>query len=170
MNRHYTARDFLRRLDEIRSYLDEPAITSDIMVGFPGETEEVFKHTVEVAKTARFARTHIFPFSLRPGTSAYRLPGRVPAKIIKRRKEELKEVVAESAKEFKKKFLGQRARILVEYPYCSRPPTSDPLSLSGYTERYLRVKFPGPESLIGEMVDVEITSLNEGLLEGRLLQ
>lgn len=187
MNRHYTARDYLRRLDEIRSYLDQPAITSDIMVGFPGESEEAFRCTVEVTKAASFARTHIFPFSPRPGTRAHSLPGRVPSKVIRRRKEGLKEVAEESAIEFKKKFIGKKARVLVEYPprnlpgcpsvagqpgsltgcQAVGPPASRPLS--GYTEHYLRVKFPGPRSLVGQMVDVEITGLEEGFLQGRKL-
>jgi len=202
MNRHYTARGFLKNLDEIKSYLNEPAITSDIMVGFPGETEEEFRHTVEVAKAAQFARTHIFPFSPRPGTRAYVLPQRVPAQVIKRRKEDLKQVTETSALEFKKKFIGKKARILVEFPYCpwdaehpsldpesrdegqdakhgrrplgtlrapsgSEGPTSDIQPLSGYTERYLRAQFPGPQNLRGEMVDVEITGIEEGTLQGR---
>ena len=176
MNRHYTARGYLKHLDEIRSYLDQPAITSDIMVGFPGESEEAFNRTIEVTRAARFARTHIFPFSPRPGTRAYSLPGRVPAMVLRRRKEELTEVAEESAREFKKKFIGKMARVLVEgfkrnLPgsltgcQAARLPGSKPLS--GYTERYLRVKFPGPQSLVGQMVDVEITGLKEGFLQGR---
>ena len=79
MNRRYTPEEFLSVVEHARERLDRPAITTDVMVGFPGETEGEFAHTLELCRRANFSRTHVFPFSPRPGPAAAEMLGRVPS-------------------------------------------------------------------------------------------
>ncbi|MFO8012806.1 MAG: radical SAM protein, partial [Phycisphaerae bacterium] len=83
MGRPYTAEAFLRTVARVRAALDEPALTTDVLVGFPGETDAAFERTLAVCREAGFARMHVFPFSARPGTRAAAMPGRVPRQVAR---------------------------------------------------------------------------------------
>jgi len=114
MCRQYRSQDFLDITERIHSFLDRPALTTDIIVGFPGETEADFLETLTLAKTVGFAKMHIFPFSVRPGTAAARMPGRVDGNIIRQRAAVLRQTEAQLSHEFRDQFLGTRCEVLIE--------------------------------------------------------
>jgi threonylcarbamoyladenosine tRNA methylthiotransferase MtaB len=149
MNRHYTAVDYLAALDAIRRRIDEPALTADVIVGFPGETDAQFRRTVDVVRQAAFGRLHVFPYSDRGGTPASRLADKVPRDVIHARRQALLEVGRELALAYHRRFAGRTVEPLVEGRRDSRTGL-----LCGYTERYVRVFFAGPDALQGTIVPV----------------
>ncbi len=157
MNRRYTAAEFLRRLDAIRARIEEPAITTDIIVGFPGETDEQFRRTLDVARQAAFSRIHVFPYSDRPGTPAARMPGKLPWPVIKARREEMKALAADLMAAYHRRFVGSIVEPLVE---SRRDPRTG--LLCGYTERYVRVLLDGPDAFRGAIVPVRAVAAAPG--------
>ncbi|HUT36011.1 MAG TPA: tRNA (N(6)-L-threonylcarbamoyladenosine(37)-C(2))-methylthiotransferase MtaB [Planctomycetota bacterium] len=153
MSRRYTVADFLRRLAAIRARIAEPAITTDLIVGFPGETDEQFRRTVEVARRAAFSRIHIFPYSDRPGTPASAMPGKLPWETIRARREEMKAVAADLMAAYHRRFVGRTVEPLVESERDRRSGL-----LAGYTERYVRTLFAGPDELRGTIAPVRVTA------------
>ena len=149
MGRRYTAAEFLGTVERIRRRLHHPSLTTDVMVGFPRETDAQFDHTLDVCRQAGFSRIHIFPFSPRAGTRAADFANPVPTDIVRQREEKLKAVASELALAYKRLFLGRTVRPLVEHRR-----DRDTGLLAGWTERYLRVAFPGPDSLMGRIVPV----------------
>jgi threonylcarbamoyladenosine tRNA methylthiotransferase MtaB len=114
MARPYTADEFRAKVALIRSRLDRPAITTDIIVGFPGETDAEYEETVALAKEVAFARMHIFAFSARKGTAAAKMRPRIPALVIKARSQTLRDLDRELQSRFRAQFLGETASVLVE--------------------------------------------------------
>jgi threonylcarbamoyladenosine tRNA methylthiotransferase MtaB len=114
MCRQYNADEFKEKIALIKSQLDRPAITTDIIVGFPGETEADFEETVELAKETGFAKMHVFSFSKRAGTAAAGLQDTVNNRVIKERSRILRDLDAELGWEFREQFLGENVEILVE--------------------------------------------------------
>jgi threonylcarbamoyladenosine tRNA methylthiotransferase MtaB len=129
MCRQYGAAELREKIELIKGRLDRPAITCDMIVGFPGETEEDFQATVELAKWTGFSKMHIFGFSLREGTAAAKMKGKVDSKIIKKRAEILRKLGEELAFNFREQFVGETAEVLLE--------NENPLS--GRCERYFMV-------------------------------
>jgi len=137
MGRPYTRSDFLRTVARARETLDEPALTTDVLVGFPGETEEAFANTLRTCREAGFARMHVFPFSPRPGTRAAEMPGRVPVKVVRercRRAAELGETLADA---YRRRLVGRREAVAVESVRRDG-------SAEGRAARYVRVAIGGP--------------------------
>jgi len=130
MCRQYNADDFRRKVQLIRSYLDRPAITTDIIVGFPGETDADFEQTVNLAKEIGFARIHVFTFSPRQGTAAARMQDALNHRAMKERSKTLRDLNTELAREFRCQFIGETAEILLENS------NSQP---QGRSERYFMV-------------------------------
>jgi threonylcarbamoyladenosine tRNA methylthiotransferase MtaB len=115
MNRQYTRDDFLRMLDEVRESFDRPAITTDIIVGFPGETEAEFAQTLEVVEHVKFMHIHAFSFSPRPGTAAARWhEDFVHGPLVNQRIDLLKDRAASHSYEFRRQFIGQTVQVLVQ--------------------------------------------------------
>jgi len=114
MSRQYTADEFRHKLRLIKTRLDRPAITTDLIVGFPGETDDDFQQTVNLAKDVGFAKMHIFSFSPRKGTPAAAIQDKVPDKVIKQRSKILHNLNTKLAREFRQQFLGETAVILTE--------------------------------------------------------
>jgi threonylcarbamoyladenosine tRNA methylthiotransferase MtaB len=114
MGRQYGAAELREKIALIKSRLDRPAITSDMIVGFPTETEEDFEQTAELAKWAGFSKMHIFGFSLREGTAATKMKGRIPSKIIKERAEILRKLSDELGFNFREQFINQTCEVLIE--------------------------------------------------------
>jgi threonylcarbamoyladenosine tRNA methylthiotransferase MtaB len=160
MNRRYTAGQFLDTLCEIQQRLDRPAISSDVIVGFPGETDEEFAQTVAVCEAAGFSRTHIFPYSDRPGTPASRMPDKCASRVVKHRKKQLELVASQTALDYTRSFVGRTVEVLAE---TTRARSG---KLTGYTPRYLRVIFDGPDELQGTLVPVQIISAGPDTLVG----
>jgi threonylcarbamoyladenosine tRNA methylthiotransferase MtaB len=130
MRRRYTAGQFRKTLDAVKARLDRPAITTDVMVGFPSETNADFEATVKLAKEACFAKMHVFSFSPRNGTPAARFARTVDKKVMKERSRILCDLSTELGMRFREQFIGEKAQILLEKG-GDRP--------SGRSERYFMV-------------------------------
>jgi len=130
MNRPYTADEFRAKVELIQSKLDRPALTTDIIVGFPGETDADFEQTVALASSVGFAKMHVFPYSPRQGTAAARMPNKVPAQVIKERARILRDLDRQLQRRFRSQFLGETAQVLIE-GQAPRP--------HGRAERYFTV-------------------------------
>ena len=114
MNRKYDTEEFLACCDRLRAYFDEPALTTDVIVGFPGETEEEFETTVEFIKKIRFYETHVFKYSRRKGTRADRMPDQIPEQIKTKRSEKLLELHRENSKNYRNRLIGTTVEVLME--------------------------------------------------------
>ncbi|MHC4285089.1 MAG: radical SAM protein, partial [Planctomycetota bacterium] len=130
MGRQYGADEFRDKVKSIKSRLDRPAITTDIIVGFPGETDDDYEKTVNLARDVGFAKMHIFSFSPRRGTAAANMQHTVDNRIIKRRVRILQDLNTELASKFRQQFLGEIATVLTEN--SNQPPY-------GHSERYFMV-------------------------------
>jgi threonylcarbamoyladenosine tRNA methylthiotransferase MtaB len=131
MNRKYVLADFRQAVKLLRSTVPDVAITTDVIVGFPGETEAEFKETLEFCKEMRFARVHVFPFSPRPGTAAASMPGQISDAVKKERTNQMLELAKDSAKRFHEGFLGKKMEVLWEQQSGN--------IWSGYTGNYIKV-------------------------------
>ena len=151
MNRKYDLKYFEDKIAEIRSIRPDISITTDIIVGFPGETEELFKETLNTVKRINFSKVHVFPYSERKGTKSERLPNKIPSNIKKDYVKRLIELSKELEIEYASKFIGKELEILVEQ-------TKDDFSY-GHTSNYLNVKVKGnlPHN---ELRKVKITSVD----------
>jgi len=164
MCRQYDIEGFGRVVETVKTRLDRPAITTDIIVGFPGETDSDFDQTVELAREIGFAKMHIFPFSARKGTAAAKMQGLVDARVIKSRSQIMRDLNAELGRGFREQFIGESSEILVEG--SSDPP-------SGRSERYFMVFLPktGTKPKKNELLNVKLVENAEkgvlGLVEGQ---
>jgi len=166
MGRQHTAKDFLDAVSRFRETVgDAAAVTTDVIVGFPGETDEDFAATMAVAREARFSKIHIFPFSAREGTAAWKWRSEgPPAAIVRRRCDELAELERSLADDFRAAFIGRTVDVLVEQPNAETPAGH----AHGLTDRYLDTTFPTnePGSLIGQVATVTITAATPAGLTG----
>jgi len=137
MRRGYGRDGFLAAVGRLEARFPRPSITTDVIVGHPGETGAAFEATLEVCRAAGFSRIHVFPFSPREGTRSARLPGRVPGDEVRRREKAVEDLGRELALGYKRRFLGETVEVLVEGDRPESPGTAE-----GYTDRYLRVRFP----------------------------
>lgn len=153
MGRRYTSSDVLKLCESAKNYSEDFGFSGDVIVGFPGESEEDFSKTVSIVKEVGFFRLHIFPFSPRSGTLASTMPDQVPYETKKKREKILYGIVKETSLEFKKKFLGRKLRILPE-EYRNG-------GVYGYADNYLRVFSKNLSLRRNEFEYVEITGLNE---------
>ncbi len=161
MNRRYTATDYLDTIARVRKTMPGMSLTSDVLVGFPGETEAQFRNTLDLCCRAGFSRIHVFPFSSRPGTKAAEMPNHMPPDVIRRRAHEAEIVARELALVFKERFIGRTVHPLVE----ERRDRSG--LLRGYTEHYLCTLLDGPDELMGSIVPVHVASADAEALRGR---
>ncbi len=161
MNRQYTTSDYLRLLDRVRENLDRPAITTDLIVGFPRENQSAFENTCRLCERARFSRTHVFLFSTRPGTPAATLPPVATDREITARKQRLSSVAESSAAAFAAACIGRDETVIVE--------RTENGELHGYTSRYLRARFPGPAARKRSLVRIRVTGSQGAELRGDLL-
>jgi len=164
MNRQYSADDFRQTVDRLRTAIDRPALTTDIIVGFPGETDEDFARTLELARYSDFAKIHAFPFSAIEGTAAFNWKADCPpTDVVKQRLAELAAVEAESAAAYRGQFVGQTLEALVESPRQSSPNARQAM-----TDRYLTVYFQPPvdSDLTGTVARFAIDSTHPDGLSG----
>jgi threonylcarbamoyladenosine tRNA methylthiotransferase MtaB len=151
MGRRYTIGDYGRTVALIRQAVPDVAITTDVIVGFPGETEAEFAEGLEFCRKAGFARIHVFPYSPRPGTAAAGMPGQVPAEIKKRRRQQMLALAEESAIKFREKYLGRVMPVLFEQKSCGL--------WSGLTDNYIRVYIKSDEELTNRILPVKLERL-----------
>lgn len=163
MNRKYTADHYLEILDTIRKKIELPSFTTDVMVGFPGETDKHFENTALLCMKAGYSRMHIFPFSIRKGTPAANMQNQCPPQIITQRKNMLKTYADTLAFSYKKHFLNRIAEVLVE---TERDVKTN--KLCGYTERYIKVLFDGSDAMKNSIVPVRIEKITPSVVFGNL--
>ena len=148
MNRQYGRDEFLRMIDRVRAAFDRPALTTDVIAGFPGETDTEFHRTLEVVDHARFIHVHAFPFSPRPGTAAARwTKGRVPGPVVSERIAELRRRGEAHGFAFRQQFLGETVELLIERDGADEgdaPPPEPPGFRHGRCERYFDVWVEDP--------------------------
>lgn len=151
MNRHYTKEDYLLLVNKIRTAMPDAALTTDIIVGFPGETEEDFMDTIDVVRKAEFDSAFTFIYSKRIGTPAASMEGQVPEDVTKRRFDTLLNVVNECAKKRCGIDVGKTLPVLVEDVNSQHPEL-----VTGRLENNTLVHFPGDASMIGQIVNVSL--------------
>jgi MiaB/RimO family radical SAM methylthiotransferase len=158
MNRQYSRGEFLAMVDRLREAFDRPALTTDIIVGFPGETDKEFQQTLEVVDQAGFIHIHAFSFSPRPGTAAARWTGDfIHGPIVNERIDTLRQRAVEHSLAFRRQFVGKTVEVMVERPNAEGRSDAQRLSLQhGRCERYFPVYFEFPRQLIGQCVRVRI--------------
>ncbi|MBV9048608.1 MAG: radical SAM protein, partial [Solirubrobacterales bacterium] len=160
MRRTYTRERYLDRVAMVREHVPDCALTTDIIVGFPGETEADFQQTLEVAEEVGYDGAFTFIYSPRRGTEAATLPDHVPHDVQVARLERLVEVVQRRAAERAQRFVGRTLEVLVE-----GPSRTDPSRLRGRSRHNKVVNFSGLASP-GELVEVEITGATSQTLAG----
>ena len=163
MRRQYTSEEFITTVDFIRGCVDRPAITTDIIVGFPGESEGEFTETVETARAVGFSKMHVFSFSARRGTAAFKMGDKVAAEVVKERSKILRELDKELGYEFRQQFVGQRVTVLLEESderFEGRSERYFPVWLSGGAQRYEA----------GEMVEAKVVKNTKNGVLGRVLE
>ena len=161
MNRKYDLDYFKNKIKEIRSIRPEISISTDVIVGFPGETEELFQTTIATCREIEFSKLHVFPFSERKGTRAAALDNKIDNKEKKNRARRLIEVSEELEIKYMEKFIGREVEVLVE-------EHKDGYSI-GHTGNFLHVKFEG-ESPINEFTNVKITSVDYPYCIGEMVK
>lgn len=163
MNRKYTREYYLNRVRAIRERLPGSSLSTDIIVGFPGETEEDFSQTLAVVRQVHYSQAFTFMFSRRSGTPAFALPDQVPLEVKKRRLQELMRVQNEESLKWRQNMLGKTWEVLVE-----GPSKSNPERLVGRTRGNEVVVFSGTRDLSGQLVSVKAEEANSWTLFGEL--
>ena len=165
MNRSYTREHYLELVRKLRTVRPDIGLTSDIIVGFPGETLEQFEETMSLVREVRFDAAYTFIYSPRKGTRAAEYPDDTPYEVKSERIQRLIELQQAIALEALEAQVGKREQVLVE-----AVSTRDAASVGGKTPRGHMVNFPGDSGLIGQFVDVEITSAGRNTLRGRRIE
>lgn len=160
MRRPYTAPGYLHLLEKVRAAVPGVAVTTDVIVGFPGETEEEFAESLATVEVAGFARVHVFPYSSRPGTEAAGMPGQVPPGEKKERMERMIALAARAEEGFRRAHLGTTATVLWEKP-------RDGVG-QGLTDNYLRVIAKAGAALWNRFSEVELVGLVEDGIAGKI--
>ena len=148
MNRKYDKQYFIDTINKIRSIREDISITTDVIVGFPSETDELFKETIDTINKIKFSKIHVFPFSLRKGTKAEEIPNHVDDVTKKKRVKELVLLSYNLENEYMNKFINRKVLLL--------PETYKDGYLIGHTDNYLKVKVKGDISLINNIIEVKI--------------
>lgn len=161
MRRPYDTEEFREMMRRIRGKVPNIAITTDLMVGFPGETDEDFKESLVFCNDIAFSAMHIFKYSMRSGTPAAAMPDQIDPQIKERRAKQMADVAQKNKLDYERRFVGQTLRILVE------EQTKDGL-WTGHSSNYLLVTFPGENIRSGDFVDVKITSAERNRLLGEI--
>ena len=163
MNRKYTKEQYLQLVDKMKNKIPNVAFSTDIIVGFPGETEEDFEDTLDVVEKVCFEQVFMFIYSRRVGTPADKMENQVPEAIKHERFNRLKELVESQIELNNKKFVGTKQKVLVE----GKSKTNENM-LTGRTDTNKVVNFEGPDELIGKMVDLKIASEHMWYLKGEI--
>jgi threonylcarbamoyladenosine tRNA methylthiotransferase MtaB len=158
MGRSYTAGQFAALVEAVREAISDVAITTDVLVGFPGESEAEFNESLRFVKAIGFARTHVFKYSARPGTLAATMPDQIPPPVKKARSQAMVETGRHSAEAFRRAFLGRTLEVLWEGP--TKGPESRQKALwSGLTDNYLRVRTQGGTGLSNTITRTKLVAL-----------
>lgn len=157
MNRHYTSAEYLEKCEILRKYFDNPAITTDIIVGFPGETDEDFEQTLETVKKASFYQIHVFKYSMRDGTVAAGMENQVDERIKNERSERLIDIADRLQTEYEKSFINTDQEVLFE----EEIELDDDKYMVGHTNNYLQVGVKTDENLKNTIKKVKLIDLHK---------
>jgi len=160
MNRHYTPNEYLQAISAIRSRIPEAAVTTDLITGFPGETDTEFADSREFCKGVRFARIHVFPYSPRKGTAAAAMPGQVDEATKKARTAEMLALAGECVLDFSNSFIPKTLPVLFEQQENGY--------WSGLTDNYLRVYIEDKCDLTNHLVPVRLGEIFREGVKGEL--
>ncbi len=166
MRRKYSSEFYKQKVEKIRKALPGLAITSDVIVGFPGETDEEFMETYNFIKEVGYSELHVFPFSRRTGTPAARMNNQVDEDVKNERVNQMIELSDQLAKEYASDYENEVLEVIPE----ERVSEENTDMLVGYTDNYLKVRFNGPKDLIGKLVRVKITKSGYPYNEGTFVR
>ncbi|QTD42257.1 tRNA (N6-isopentenyl adenosine(37)-C2)-methylthiotransferase MiaB [Sporosarcina sp. Te-1] len=164
MARKYSREQFLELVRKIKTAIPNVTLTTDIIVGFPNETEEQFQETLSLYKEVGFETAYTYIYSPREGTPAAKMKDNVPMEVKRERLQRLNKLVNEMSAEAMKPYTGKVVKVLVEGESKKNPDV-----LSGYTEKNKLVNFRAPRSVIGEIVEVKITDAKTWSLDGEFI-
>ncbi|MBF2140490.1 tRNA (N(6)-L-threonylcarbamoyladenosine(37)-C(2))-methylthiotransferase MtaB [Staphylococcus epidermidis] len=164
MRRKYTMAHFSERLTKLHQALPDLAVTSDVIVGFPGESEEEFQETYDFIVNHHFSELHVFPYSPRIGTPAARMDNQIDEETKNVRVHKLISLSNQLAKEYASKFEDEVLEVIPE------EMGEEPHTLVGYADNYMKVRFEGDDSLIGQIVKVKIVKANYPINEGKAIR
>ena len=164
MKRGYTRLEYKQKIRRLRAVRPDISLSSDFIVGFPGETDADFAHTMELITDVGFDQSYSFLYSRRPGTPAAALPDETPHEVKQQRLALLQDRINAQARRISEGMIGSIQRVLVE-----RPSRRDPRQLAGRTENMRWVNFDGPATLVDRFVRVQITEAMPNSLRGRLV-
>lgn len=164
MGRKYTIEQYKELFDKIKTKIPNCAVSTDIIVGFPNETEQQYQHTLDIVNYCKYDNAYTFIYSPRIGTPAAKMQDNVAMSDKEQRLYRLNELVNQYAWENNQKYLGQKVKVLVEGPSKKNPDV-----LTGYTESQKLVNFKGDFHCIGKIVTVEITEANTWSLKGKVI-
>ena len=160
MRRKYTQTNFLDSVNLIRDKLRNPSISTDIIIGFPGETDLDFKETIKVIKFSNFSKIHLFPYSDRPGTSSFYIKNKVDPQVKNQRMQIALELIKDIEVNYRKNILGEKRRVLWEKSNKSNDQT-----YYGYTADYLKVMTKSNNPLFNTITEVKLNKLNSDVIE-----
>ncbi|MFT4629310.1 MAG: tRNA-2-methylthio-N6-dimethylallyladenosine synthase [Arenicella sp.] len=164
MKRRYKASDYIEIIEKVRKIRPNISMSSDFIIGFPGETDEEFEDTMRLIETIGYDLSFSFIYSARPGTPASDLEDNVPMDVKRARLARLQKRITEMAMQISENMVGTNQRLLVD-----RPARKDPTQISGRTENNRVVNFDGDHALIGQFVDVRITEALPNSLRGIMI-
>jgi threonylcarbamoyladenosine tRNA methylthiotransferase MtaB len=167
MRRKYTTAEFYEKMVKVREALPGVAITTDVIVGFPGETDEQFQNGYDFIKKIEFAELHVFPYSMRTGTPAARMPDQIPDEIKHQRVAALLELNQELTMSYAKKFVGEVLEVIPERPFKEDPSSG---LLMGYSDNYLNLVFPGDQEMIGKVCKVRLDEAGSEYCKGTFVR
>lgn len=162
MNRKYTTEECFRCIENLRNNFDNPAITADVIAGFPGETEEEFNATMDFLTRVKFSEAHIFAYSNRKGTRADTMPGQLPKYVKEERSHRMIELCAASQKEYMESCVGSTAGVLFEREAKEG-------IYEGHMTNYVKVRAKSEKDISGQILDVKITGTDKDVLLGEIL-
>lgn len=152
MNRKYSAQEYYDRVQLLKKYFEHPAFTTDVIVGFPGETEEEFEETKEFVRSIGFSHIHVFKYSRRAGTKAADMPNQIPEEIKNKRSNELISLSDQMSKEYQSLFLGRIEKVLIE----ENSTVNGVVYQIGHNERYLKLAIQSEEDFTNQILEVKI--------------
>ncbi|MDD3115513.1 MAG: tRNA (N(6)-L-threonylcarbamoyladenosine(37)-C(2))-methylthiotransferase MtaB [Anaerovibrio sp.] len=161
MNRHYDCAEFSRLLTNVRKAVPGVAVSTDVIVGFPGETEEMFAGSLDYIRSLKFSRIHVFPYSPRTGTPAAAMPEQVPEPVKKERVHRLQELAGEMAQSYCREYLGTVQQVLFE--------TTHDGETDGLTDTYIRV-YTKDRVVLGEIYQVALDRLYKDGVYGTIIR
>ncbi|WP_028595881.1 tRNA (N(6)-L-threonylcarbamoyladenosine(37)-C(2))-methylthiotransferase MtaB [Paenibacillus assamensis] len=167
MRRKYTTEEFGTKLARIREAMPDVAITTDVIVGFPGETDEQFREGYEFMKQVGFSEMHVFPYSKRTGTPAARMEDQVNEEVKNDRVHQLIDLSEQMQLQYAEQFVGEVLDVIPERDYKGAPGTGH---VMGYSDNYLQIIFEGDESLIGQLCRVKVTEAGVNECKGVLVR